>query len=93
MQITATIRDYVRTNFLFGSDAALSDQSSLLEAGVIDSTGAMELVTFLEAAFGIVVNDKDLVPENLDSIAAMASFVTRRLAEQQAAVAPLAAAS
>ena len=93
MQVTATIRDYIRANFLFSSDAKLSDQGSLLEAGVIDSTGAMELVTFLEAAFGIVVNDQDLVPENLDSIAAMAAFVMRRLAEQQAATAPLAAAS
>ena len=94
MNIAAAIRTYIRDNFLFGSDAQLSDRASLLEAGVIDSTGAMELVAFLETQFGIVVDDRDLVPENLDSIDAITSFVSRRLAAvAKQPGAPLAATS
>ena len=92
--VAATIRNFVRANFLFGAELSLGDEDSLLEAGIIDSTGAMELVSFLETEFGVPVADQDLIPENLDSIAAMASFVARRLAEQQSpAAAPLPAAS
>ena len=94
MTATERIRTYIRENFLFGSESPIADEGSLLEAGIIDSTGAMELVTFLEAQFGLRIDDRDLVPENLDSISAMVSFVTRRLSEQQiAATAPVAAAS
>jgi acyl carrier protein len=82
MTIAAKIRGYIRESFLFGSDQKLSDEDSLLDAGVIDSTGAMELVSFLESEFRVDVNDQDLVPENLDSVAAMTAFVTRKLASQ-----------
>ena len=92
MTITARIRQYIRDNFLYGGDARVSDDGSLLEAGVIDSTGAMELVVFLESEFGISVDDRDLVPENLDSISRIASFVTRRLGDGRAG-SPLAATS
>ena len=81
MTVQVKIRSFIHENFLFGSDVKVGDESSLLEAGVIDSTGAMELVTFLEKEFGIGIDDQDLVPENLDSIAAMTSFVARKLAE------------
>lgn len=83
MTVQVKIRSFIRENFLFGSQDKVGDESSLLEAGVIDSTGAMELVTFLEREFGIAIDDQDLVPENLDSIAAMTSFVARKLAEQE----------
>ena len=85
MTITEQIRIFIRDNFLFGGSTDVSDDTSLLEAGIVDSTAAMELVTFLEDAFGIRIDDQDLVPQNLDSIAAMSSFVTRRLAEQHPA--------
>lgn len=81
MTITETIRDYIRTNFMFGNNQKIGDADSLLDAGIIDSTGAMELVSFLEDQFGLSVDDRDLVPENLDSVSALASFVTRKLAE------------
>lgn len=83
MTVDARVRDYIRQNFLFGSDQKLGDQDSLLDRGIIDSTGAMELVTFIESEFGVEVSDQDLVPENLDSVAAIAAFVTRKLADQQ----------
>lgn len=93
MTITETIRDYIRSNFMFGSDQKIGDDDSLLGAGVIDSTGAMELVSFLEDKFGLSVDDRDLVPENLDSVAALTAFVTRKRAEQQNAEGPSIVAS
>ena len=83
MTIAATVQHYIRENFLFGTSNKLGELDSLLDAGIIDSTGAMEIVTFLETTFGISVDDRDLVPENLDSIAAITTFVTRKLAEAQ----------
>lgn len=93
MTIEAKIRDYIRQNFLFGSDEQISDEHSLLDAGIIDSTGAMELVSFLETEFEVTVSDRDLVPENLDSVSAIASFVTRKLAEDHKLGSPVRAAS
>lgn len=83
MTISTKIRDYIRENFLYGGKDQISDTGSLLDAGIIDSTGAMELVSFLEGEFGLQIDDQDLVPENLDSIAAMTAFVTRKTAGVQ----------
>ncbi|MBF0334355.1 MAG: acyl carrier protein [Alphaproteobacteria bacterium] len=73
------VRDYIKGNFLFGNDGGISDDTSLLEAGVLDSTGVMELVAFLEERFAITIRDQDLVPDNLDSIRQIAALVDRRL--------------
>lgn len=78
------IRRYVVENFLLGHDGGLSDEASLLDAGVIDSTGVLQLVAFIEERFGIEVADEDLVPANLDSIANIARFVAQRAAVQAA---------
>ena len=93
MSIDGKVRTYIRENFLFGSDEQLGDQDSLLDRGIIDSTGAMELVTFLESEFSVEVSDRDLVPENLDSIAAITAFVNRKLAEVSIAPAVVRAAA
>lgn len=77
--IAAKVAAYVGENFLLGTAADVSGIPSLLEAGVLDSTGAMELVAWLEQEFGIVVADEDLVPENLDSVARICDFVARKL--------------
>lgn len=74
------IRDFVVENFLFGRiDAPLEDEASLLEQGILDSTGVLELVQHLEERYGIQVADEDLIPENLDSIQRVAAFVARKL--------------
>jgi len=62
------IRDFIVENFLFGSDNGLKDETSFLDEGIIDSTGILELVNFLEEEFEIAVDDEELIPENLDSI-------------------------
>jgi acyl carrier protein len=57
--------------------AGVDDTASLLQAGVLDSLGVMQLVAFLQDRFGIVVSDDDLVPENLESVGAIVGFVSR----------------
>lgn len=81
LDIETRIRHFIEDNFLFREDrTALSDTESLLEAGVIDSTGVLELVVFLETEFGLAVGDADIVPENLDSISRIAGYVGRKTA-------------
>lgn len=78
-EIKQQIREFVIENFLMGDAAAmLKDGESFLETGTIDSTGVLEVVTFLESHFSIKVDDKDLVPENLDSVNNLAKYVLRR---------------
>jgi len=81
------IRAFVIQNFMFGQGAQLADDESFLEAGIIDSTGVLELVGFLETTYGIAVADEDLVPANLDSVVRVASFVERKQTERGSRVA------
>ena len=76
--IESEIRDFVITNFLFGKAGGLTDQESLLENGVIDSTGVLELVGFLQEQFGIHVEDDEIVPANLDSIHNLVDYISRK---------------
>jgi acyl carrier protein len=62
------VREFIVQNFLFGRDDGFANEQSFLESGMIDSTGILELVAFLEQTFGIKVEDAELVPENLDSL-------------------------
>jgi acyl carrier protein len=74
------IRQFIIDNFLFGeSDAELSNHDSLLDRGIIDSTGVLELVTFLEDKYAMKIRDDELVPQNLDSINSLVQFVNRKL--------------
>ena len=72
------IRDFVTTNFYVADPAALDDQASLLEHGIIDSTGVLEVIAFIEETFSIAVDDSEMLPENLDSIERIAAFVARK---------------
>lgn len=73
------IRQYILDNFLFGgSDADLADNDSFLDKGIIDSTGVLELVAFVEENFDMKVQDEDLIPENLDSVDNLAAFIESR---------------
>ena len=77
--LAAEIRTFIVDNFLFGQDSPrLTDDASFLETGIIDSTGFLELVTFLEQTYGITIADRELVPENMDSLARVSAFVARK---------------
>jgi acyl carrier protein len=74
--IRRQIHEFVAMNFLFdGSSDQLDDSASLLETGVVDDTGVLELVLFVEEAWGLTVDRGDLAPENLDTVDALASYV------------------
>lgn len=75
------IRKFIVENFLFGQDSTLSDDSSFLEGGIIDSTGVLELAMHIETTYGFKVNDAELLPENLDSINAVASYLQKKLSD------------
>jgi acyl carrier protein len=77
--IPQQIRGFIIENFLFGApENGLRDNDSLLDKGIIDSTGVLELVAHLEETYNIKVDDEELVPENLDSIANISAFVIRK---------------
>lgn len=83
--VTSEIKAFIVSNFLFGQEGnGIADGQSFLESGIIDSTGLLELVSFVEERYGIAVGDRELVPENLDSLANIGRFVVRK---QEAAVA------
>ena len=73
------IRLFIVENFLFGKDEGLTDDSSFLEEGIIDSTGILELVSFLEEEFSISVDDEELIPENLDSIKNVVGYLEKKV--------------
>jgi acyl carrier protein len=73
-----TVRQFVVDTFLFGQRGDFNDQSSFLETGIVDSTGVLQVVAFLEQTFDFTVSDDELTPENLDSIDAISAFVARK---------------
>ena len=78
MEYAELIRNYIIDNFLFEDDPNLKEDTSFLENGIVDSTGIMELVAFVEKTFDIRVEDEELVPENFDSISAIADYLERK---------------
>ncbi|MBK7250072.1 MAG: acyl carrier protein [Gammaproteobacteria bacterium] len=81
METERKIRDFVLRNYLFTTDEnALRNDQSLMQTGVLDSTGILELISFLYEAFEVQVDDEEMVPENLDSVAQLTTFVTGKLA-------------
>ncbi len=82
MDIREEIRGFILDNFMMGRDPQeLTDSASLLELGIIDSTGVLELVGFIEEKFNIHVEDEDLVPENLDSVDNLVSYIKGKIPE------------
>lgn len=80
------IREFLVSNYFLGEDpSALDGSSSLIEAGLIDSTGVLELVGFLEERFDIRITNEELLPENLDSIDNIVAFVQRKQGAEGAA--------
>ncbi len=79
MEHKQAIREFVVENFLFGEANGMQDDTSFLEEGIIDSTGILELVTYLEDEYAISVEDEELIPENLDSINNVANYLQRKM--------------
>ena len=69
------IRGFIVKNFYVAEPSTLTDDTSFLDAGIIDSTGVLEMVLFLQACFGIAVSEDEVIPESFDSIDALTTFV------------------
>jgi acyl carrier protein len=81
MDIKQQIREYVAQNFLFSSNGFdMSDDASFLEEGIVDSTGVLELVMFVEETFSVQVEDEEIVPDNFDTVNNLAIYIGHKLA-------------
>jgi acyl carrier protein len=79
MAIRELIRRFIAESLLYGSDASdLSDDASFLQEGIVDSTGVIELVLFVEETFGFEIEDDDIMPANFDSISSLATYIAQR---------------
>ena len=84
MNCVETVRGFIVENFLFGNGSSLKEDTSFLGQSIIDSTGILELVMFLEETYNMKVEDDELIPENLDNLTNIARFVKRKLNGSQA---------
>jgi acyl carrier protein len=75
MEIKEKVKTFIRESFLFDNAAQIGDEESLLEKGIIDSTGVLELILYLEEEFGVKIEDEEVIPENLDSIANIENLI------------------
>ena len=78
--VKPAVRQFLFDNFLMGSNAVIADDASFMKSHVLDSSGFMELILFLEESLGVKVNDAELVPANLDSLNNINAFVARKRA-------------
>ncbi len=80
MDTAAEIRKFIVDNFYVPEPDELTNEASLLDEGIVDSTGVLELITHLESTYDVIVEDTELVPENLDSINNLERFITSKSA-------------
>ena len=77
--ITTQVKTFIVDNFLFGQGGdKITDDASLMDNGIVDSTGVLELVAFLEETWSIAVEDEELVPENLDTLGNITRFIQKK---------------
>jgi acyl carrier protein len=80
MDLKAQIRAFITKNFYVADGSTIPDEASLLDRGVIDSTGVFEIIGFIEDTFRLTVEDTEMIPENLDSIDRITAYIERKRA-------------
>jgi acyl carrier protein len=83
MQPKSELRTFIVENFLYGQDNGLGDDVSFLQKGLMDSTGILELVSFIEEKYGISIDDEELIPDNFDSLNKLSAFITGKIGNSQ----------
>jgi acyl carrier protein len=78
MSVNERLKQFLIQNFYIADPAELTDDTSLVTSGLVDSTGMLEVISFIEGEFAIQISDQETTPENLDSIARIAAFVARK---------------
>ena len=82
MDLEKEVREFIVENFLYGvRNVDLDEKDSFIEMGIVDSTGVLEIVSFIETRFGIMIQDDELVPENLDSVPRIVRYIQKKQAE------------
>jgi acyl carrier protein len=84
-EATAVIRRFLSDNIVMAGDAEIGDETSFMQEHILDSTGFIELITFIEEAFGVTVKDEEMLPENFDSLRNIAGYLARKRAAAAAA--------
>jgi len=79
MDVQDQVREFITTNFYVDDPDELPDGASLLDRGIVDSTGVLEVIGFIEDTFGVHVEDSDMLPDNLDSIERISAYVKRKV--------------
>ncbi len=77
IDIKSKLREFIKNNFLLGNDTSLNDEDSFMGKGIVDSTGILEVVSFVEENFDFKIPDEDLMPENLDSINNLVKYIVK----------------
>lgn len=85
MDVLETVKAYVVENFLFGDDSRIGPKTDFIENGILDSTGVLELVGFLEEKFAIRVEDDELVPDNMNSLEKITLYISKKTGKIQPA--------
>ena len=83
--LPTVLRNFIVANFLYGQERELQDSASLMGEGIIDSTGVLQLISFIEETYELTVADDEIIPENLDSIEKIAAYLVRKLPNTSAA--------
>jgi len=78
MDVQARVKQFIVENFYVSDPAELTAETSLITGGYVDSTGMLEVISFLEEQFGVRIEDREMVPENLETIARIAAFLGRK---------------
>lgn len=79
MDLEKQLQEYIIENFMYSADSdELTSELNLLDAGIIDSTGVLEIVGFIEESFEIQVDDEEMIPDHFQSISAMATYIKRK---------------
>jgi acyl carrier protein len=82
IEIRTKLKEFISNNFLLGKGASeLKDEASFLDTGIVDSTGVLEIVEFLQDTWSISVSDEELLPENLDSVNNLTQFVIKKIGQ------------
>ncbi len=84
MSYIESLRAYMSETFLFGANDKLQPDTSFLKSGIIDSTGILELITYLEETYQIKIEDEELIPENFDSLQNIDQFLQHKLNDKPA---------
>ena len=79
MNHVSGIREFIIENFLYGEDADLDDDVHFYESGIVDSTGMLEIVAFVENTYNITVHDDEVIPENFSSVNAINQYLQKKL--------------